>query len=343
MRLLQSRPDSGRFQGNFVGRIAERCQLAEFVDQAAAGQSWAVLIEGGAGVGKTALLRGGAPSPAAFSVIHAACDPGELNLPFGLVSQLLWRARNHIAAAAAAADKLNADETPARVGAWLLDIVYAAQASQPLAMVIDDMQWCDAGSVEALGYMLRRLDNARVLTLLSARIQHRAPAEWVTGPGGQWQRLIDDRQYGHRIHLDGLAAEEVAELATRFGHGVIPLATAERLRQYTAGNPASLRALLTDPRIDSLTRADQPFPAPGSVAAQVGSLLATLAPASLTPSPCSTRSARWDWPPGWPACPTPWRRSNRWSGRRSCNGGQRTLLPRFGCGRPSSETRCTSG
>jgi len=280
MRLLQSRPDSGRYQGIFVGRTAEQCQLAEFAERAATGQSWAVLVEGGAGMGRTALLRRGAPSAATFRVIDAACDPGERNLPFGLVSQLFWRARCHIAAAAAAADKLTPEEQPARVGAWLLEIVYSAQASHPLAMVIDDLQWADPGSAEALGYMLRRLGNARVLTLLSARTQNRAPAEWVTGPGAPWRRLIDDRDFGQRIHLNGLTAEEVAELATRFGHGVIPLATAERLREYTAGNPASLRALLTDQRIDCLTRADLPFPAPGSVAAHVGWLLTTLPPAS---------------------------------------------------------------
>ena len=280
MRLLQSRPDSGRYQSTFVGRTAERCQLTEFAERAADGQSWAVLLEGGAGIGRTALLRQGAPSAPTFRVFNATCDPGERDLPFGLVSQLLWRARCHITAAAAAADRLTADEQPARVGAWLLDIVYSAQASHPLAMIIDDLQWADPRSVEALGYMLRRLDNARVLTLLSARTQNRAPAEWVMGHGGHWRRLIDDRHFGQRIHLNGLTAEEVAELAARFGHGVIPLATAERLREYTAGNPASLRALLTDPRVDSLTRADLPFPAPGSVAAQVGGLLTTLAPAS---------------------------------------------------------------
>lgn len=280
MRLLQSHPDSDRFQGIFIGRRAERGQLADWAQKAADGQSWAVLLEGSAGIGRTALLRRGAPSTATFCVVHSTCDPGELNLQFGLVSQLLWRARCHITAAASAADRLTADEPPARVGGWLLDIVYAAQASQPMAIIIDDLQWADAGSVEALSYMLRRLENVQVLTLLSARTQNRAPTEWVTGSGGHWRRLIDDRQFGQRMHLPGLTAEEVAELAARFGHGAIPLAAAERLRQHTEGNPASLQALLTDPRLDSLTRGDRPFPAPGSVAAQVGWLLTALAPAS---------------------------------------------------------------
>ena len=281
MRLLQSRPDGDNpFQGIFIGRTAERCRLAELAERAAASQSWAVLLEGSAGIGRTALLRRGAPSPATFCVVHCTCDPGELNLPFGLVSQLFWRARCHITSAAAAADRLTADEQPARVGAALLDVVYAAQANQPLAIVIDDLHWADRGSVEAVSYMLRRLDKARVLTLLSARTQTRAPAEWVTGPCGHWRRLIDDRQFGQRMHLSGLTAEEVAELAARFGHGALPLAAAERLRQHTEGNPAALRALLTDPRVDCLTRGDRPLPAPGTVAAQVGWLLTALAPAS---------------------------------------------------------------
>jgi ATP-dependent Clp protease ATP-binding subunit ClpA len=41
----------------FVGREAELVRLSEIVSRAAAGQPWLVLIEGGPGVGKTALAR----------------------------------------------------------------------------------------------------------------------------------------------------------------------------------------------------------------------------------------------------------------------------------------------
>ena len=41
----------------FVGRTAERGQLAEVVARVEAGQPWLVAIEGDPGVGKTALVR----------------------------------------------------------------------------------------------------------------------------------------------------------------------------------------------------------------------------------------------------------------------------------------------
>src|ERR1700747_397692 len=93
---LQSYSDNTPVPGTFVGRMAERGQLVQISEKALSGQSWAVLLEGGAGVGKTALLRRGAPSPATFCVLHLTCVPGEANLPFGMVLQLLWQARSHI-------------------------------------------------------------------------------------------------------------------------------------------------------------------------------------------------------------------------------------------------------
>ena len=176
----------------------------------------------------------------------------------------LTHAELDITSAAAIANQLTASETPARVGARLLEILDAAQASRPLAVIIDDLQWADPESAEALGYVMRMLETARVLTLLSARTRDRVQGEWTAGLSGYWRRLVDDRQFGHRIHLHGLTPEEVAELAAALGHGTIPLTTAERLRRYTDGNARSLRALLTEVPPHSLAEADRPFPVPGT-------------------------------------------------------------------------------
>src|SRR5271169_136503 len=107
---LQPYSDNNPVRGVFVGRMAERSQLAQSSERALSGQSWTVLLEGGAGVGKTALLRRGAPSPATFCVLQARCVASEASLPFGLVLQLLWRARSHMPSAAAAANWLTVGE-----------------------------------------------------------------------------------------------------------------------------------------------------------------------------------------------------------------------------------------
>lgn len=288
----RSHLDKPRGQDVFVGRIAERDQLKAFAELAVSGQSSVVLVEGAAGIGKTALLRRCLPGPRPFRVLRADCDPDETDLAFGLISQLLWRASRGITAAGGQAPAalvpgkqaaLPASLPVARAGSQLLEIVYAAQAAAPLVIVIDNMHWADHASAGALGFMLRRLDCARVLTLISARTREGAPLDWAgdgAAGGEYWRRLVDGRQFGRRIRLQGLSTAEVAELATAFGHRMMPLATAERLRSHTGGNPGSLRGLLADPAAGSPARAQRSLPVPDGVAAQVASLLATLAPAS---------------------------------------------------------------
>jgi DNA-binding CsgD family transcriptional regulator len=265
----------------FVGRTAERNLLGQLAAETASGRSWAVLIDGEVGIGKTALLRSAAASLRSFRVLRVWCDPAEAGLPFGLISQLLWRARRQADLSVPAADLMTAQGSPARVGAYLLDQVLVAQAAHPVALVIDDLQWADRASAETLSYVLRRLAAARVLTLLSARTGADSAAAWSGGPADDWRRLIDDREFGRRLSLRGMTAEEVAELARHLGHAAVPLPVAERLRRHTDGNPAYLRALLTDLSPDYLSSSNHPLPVRGPAAVQVGRLLSALPERSL--------------------------------------------------------------
>jgi len=260
---------------DFVGRPAELSQLEAVAGEAASGNSWVVLIEGSAGVGKTALLRRAMAGLWDSCVLHASCDSSEADLPFGLVSQLLWRACSHAHPSVASTVRVTPDESPAHVGAQILEIVHAAQAVRPLAVVVDDLQWADRASTQALGFVLRRLGSAKVLALLSARTETPAPG-WSTSPVDDLRRLTADREFGRRISLRGLTPVEVEELAHRMGHGPIPLAAAERLRAHTDGNPAYLRGLLTDLPPESLASADHTLPVPAPIAAQVGRLMCAL-------------------------------------------------------------------
>ena len=77
------------FTTDFVGRRAELSQLEAVAGEAASGNSWVVLIEGSAGVGKTALLRRAMTGLWDSCVLHASCDPSEADLPFGLMVRKL--------------------------------------------------------------------------------------------------------------------------------------------------------------------------------------------------------------------------------------------------------------
>ena len=55
------------------------------------------------------------------------------------------------------------------MGARLLEVVGEQQAKGPVAILIDDLQWADRKSVEALTFMLRRLSVDPVLAVMVYR------------------------------------------------------------------------------------------------------------------------------------------------------------------------------
>src|SRR5215468_10345059 len=73
----------------FVGRKAELARLADVLARVRHGEPWLVTIEGESGVGKTALARrclAAAPGQTAW---WARADPGEADLEYGVIGQLL--------------------------------------------------------------------------------------------------------------------------------------------------------------------------------------------------------------------------------------------------------------
>ena len=60
-----------------------------------------------------------------------------------------------------AADGNGSPASSFAVGAYLLEVVGEQGAKGPLAIVVDDLQWADRRSVEALTFMLRRLSVAQ--------------------------------------------------------------------------------------------------------------------------------------------------------------------------------------
>ena len=256
--------------GVFVGRTAERARFAEVIARVAAGQPWLVAIEGDPGVGKTALARrclaeaeaeGGGPR-----VASARADPAEADLDLGLADQLL-RALGGVQLIGSAAQNSSPVSSFA-VGARLLEVVGAQQPGRPTAIFIDDLQWADRTSVEALTFMLRRLSVDPVITVVT----YRGPVDRLSEAA---QRMLSSVENRLRISLGGLGLDEVAALAAAFGTESLDDEVARQLHRSTGGHPLYLRTLLSegsgfDPRVPGR------HALPRSLAAAIGEHLAVL-------------------------------------------------------------------
>lgn len=257
--------------GPFVGRHSEFARMAEALARARAGVPNLVLIEGPPGIGKTALahqflVRAGAPC-----VLFASGDEAESGLAFGVLSQLLAAAGAESAALAAVRGGGHADggrsADPLTAGAALVDILGELQRAGLVVLLLDDAQWADRSSLQALTFALRRLRVDRVLAIVIVRdaLDARLPESL--------RRVLVGENVVH-VRLGGLNVRELRELTGRFLPRRLSTRAATRLRAHTEGNPLHARALLEQVPAALFEDRDVPLPAPRSFAMLVLARLA---------------------------------------------------------------------
>jgi DNA-binding CsgD family transcriptional regulator len=253
----------------FVGREAELARFAEVVARVEAGQPWLVVIEGDPGVGKTALARRCLTGVSGLRVLSARADQAEAELDFGLVDQL-FRAAGGTLPSVLPADGASSAASSLAMGARLLEVVDEQHAAGAVAIVVDDLQWADRQSVEALTFMLRRLSVDPVLAVVVYR-----------GPAGRLdeaaQRMLRSVENQVRLLLGGLGPGEVAALATALTDRPLDDEAVQRLYRGTGGHPLYLRTVLSEGSGLDL-RAGGRLALPGSLAAAVGDHLRALPP-----------------------------------------------------------------
>ena len=259
-------------------RRSERDTLDRLVDAVGGGQSRALVVRGDPGVGKTVLLDYVARQASSCRVARAAGVQTEMELAFAGLHQLcapmLGRAE-HLPAPQADALRIALGQAvgppPDRflVGLAVLSLLSEVAGEQPLMCLIDDEQWLDHASAQALGFVARRLAADPVGLVFAAREPGAALAglpelevgglresdaralldSALTGP-------LDDRvrdQIVAETEGNPLALLELprgltpAELAGGFGlPGAVPLSEriAESFRRQLEALPAQSRRLL---------------------------------------------------------------------------------------------------
>ena len=161
-------------------RRRERDALDRLIGAVRAGQSQALVVRGDPGVGKTVLLDylAGRASGAGCRVAHAVGVQSEMELAYAGVHQLcapmLGRAQRlpvpqHDALQTALG--LSAGPPPDRffVGLAVLSLLSGGAGERPLVCLVDDAQWLDRASAQALGFVARRLDADPVGLVFAAR------------------------------------------------------------------------------------------------------------------------------------------------------------------------------
>ena len=230
--------DSGRW-GRVTGltdRLSERAVFGQLVEAVRAGESRALVVRGEPGVGKTVLLDhlAGQASGSGCRVARATGVQSEMELAFAGLHQLcapmLDRAERLPVPQRDALSTvlgLTAGPPPDRflVGLAVLSLLSEVAAERPLICLVDDEQWLDRASAQALGFAARRLGADPVGLVFSAR-----------DPGSELAGL-PELEIGGLRDDDARALLEVA-LAVPLDPRVRDLIIAE-----TRGNPLALLEL----------------------------------------------------------------------------------------------------
>ena len=228
-------PRRGRALG-LMDRRSERDTLDRLIEAVRAGESQALVLRGDPGMGKTMLLDhlAGRASGAGCRVARAVGVQSEMELAFAGVHQLCAPMLGHAERlpvpqrdALRTAFGIAAGPPPDRffVGLAVLSLLSEVAGERPLVCAIDDEQWLDRASAQALGFVARRLGADPVGVVFAAR-----------GPGAELGGLPE-------LVVDGLGDIDARALLEAAVAGPLDERVRDLIVAETRGNPLALLEL----------------------------------------------------------------------------------------------------
>jgi DNA-binding CsgD family transcriptional regulator len=216
------------------GRTSEIRVLGRFVEAVRAGESRVLVVRGEAGVGKTALLDHLARHAPGCQVAWAAGVQSEMELAFAGLHQLcapmlkrLPRLPGPQRDALQTAFGLSAGPAPDRflVGLAVLSLLSEVAGERPLICLVDDQQWLDGASAQALVFVARRLAADPVGLVFAAR-----------DPG-------DELAAFPHLVVEGLQESDARALLDSVLAGPMDARVRDQIVAETRGNPLALLEL----------------------------------------------------------------------------------------------------
>lgn len=219
-----------------VGRRHEWDRLVDLVDAARRGRSGSVVVRGAPGMGKTYLLSAVVASAEQMKVVSVSGAETEMVFGFAGLQRicaqigvgfegLSGQQRHALRVAVCSEDGDPPD--PYLVGLAVVNLLSDFGAERPLLCVVDDAQWIDDASRQALGFAARRLLADRVAMVFATR---------EVGGGDHLEGLPEMR-------LGPLGDDESRALLDAVLPGRLDRRVRERLMADAAGNPLALTEL----------------------------------------------------------------------------------------------------
>ena len=233
--MTADRAGRGRATG-LTDRLSERGVLDRLVEAVRAGESRALVVRGDPGVGKTVLLDylAGQAAGAGCRVARAVGVQWEMELAFAGLHQLcgpmLGRAERlpvpqHDALRIAFGIAVGPPPDRFLVGLAVLSLLSEVAGERPLICLIDDEQWLDRASAQALGFTARRLGADPIGLVFAGR-----------GPGPGLAGLP-------ALEVGGLRDEDARALLDAALPGPLDARVRDLIVAETRGNPLALLEL----------------------------------------------------------------------------------------------------
>ena len=222
-----------------MGRRTECAALDLQLQRIRAGESAVLVVRGEAGIGKTALLEYVAGQAAGCRIVRAAGVQSEMPLAFAGLHQLCapmlgamagLPGPQHDALRVAFGLRDGDAPDPFLVALAVLSLLAEVAEAQPLVCLVDDAQWLDGPSAQALTFVARRLLAEPIAMVFVVR----EPTDPVLLPG--LPELV----------VAGIPDDDARTLLASHMRGRLDERVRDRIVAETRGNPLALLELPRD-------------------------------------------------------------------------------------------------
>ena len=263
--------------GQIVGREAELDALHAFLEANRTPQ--VLVLQGGPGIGKTTLWEAGVEAARKKGVHVLVAHPSETETKLSLagladllegvdddtLARLPTPQAHALDVALLRAKPSGRPPEPRAVAAAFLGVVRELARSRPVLVAVDDVQWLDSSSAEAVAFAARRLESEAACFLLTERSGASSP-------------LVDalDSKRSQRIAVTGLSLGAIRRVLSEQLGLSLPRWALRQLSEATAGNPLFALEIGRVLAERGVPPAGEPLPVPRDVQALVSDRISGL-------------------------------------------------------------------